>query len=212
MKRDNYEDFLNQLDYKKNIWYTLNDIDSFILTNGIGIYPNWCHTRFLFKDNDILVQHGYSKPYGARLTSTYAIGNDRLTVQFPPGKIIIPTDYYSDFRMPKSGDILVSSAGKNRILSESLIRDIIISRNVITIYLSNPVITNQESRFSFYDPTEFNHECNHGNIVEGIYMKFYNNPGRVDRKLGTFHEIIRVKDISEVILCLSSKKTYNIRG
>lgn len=214
MNKEKYEDFLSQLDYQKGKWYPVCDVESFLLDNGIGIYPNWMHTRFMFRDNDILIKHGDSKPYGARLASMYSISSDRMMISFPPGRVISPTDYYNDFRLPRAGDILISSESTRKILSASLIRKVTVSNNAVFIELSNQLFFNQNSKFSFYDPSEFTNDdrCIHGNVIEGVYMKFSENSGRTDKKLGIFHESIKIKNIKEVVLKLNTLKTYNIRG
>lgn len=214
MKREKYEDFLEQLEYSKNKWYILNDIDAIYLDNGVGIYPNWCHTRFMFRDNDILIRHGYSIPYGARLISMYAVSSDRYNINFPPGNIISSTEFYRTFRPPKAGDILVSSDGLGNNLSESLVRQVLVSSNTVSIYLSNQVSINQNSRLSFYDPIEYKkEECSHSESVEGVYMKFNpNNGGKKDKNAGNYHEVIKIKNITEISLKLNTKKVYNIRG
>ena len=64
---------------------------------------------------------------------------------------------------------------------------------------------------SFYDPSMYNNEdCIHGTEVEGVYGKFTENKGK-NKKYGTQHEVINIKNIKEVNLKLSkANKTYKL--
>ena len=54
MKTEKINEIRDQLDLEREKWYTLYDIDSIQLKNGVGIYPNWKFMRFLFTENEIL--------------------------------------------------------------------------------------------------------------------------------------------------------------
>ena len=103
MEKGNYEKVLTNLKYERNKWLELDEISSIILTDGRRcLYPNWQYLRFLIKDDgNILIRHGKSEPYGARLSGNFTISYDGYSITFPRIGIISPTDYYKTFRNPK---------------------------------------------------------------------------------------------------------------
>lgn len=213
MKKEKFLEIKENLKIKDGEWTVLNDIDAIILDDGVGIYPNWNHLRFLFDGDTIFIKHGLSEPYGARLTNTFNLSSNMLTISMPPGDVVIPTSFYNSFRLPKEGDILRSTVGTQKVLSESLVKDCKVFNNSTVIHLVNPVKMTQESHLSFYDPGKFNKEnCIHSSIVEGIYMKFKENENGRKSKFGAFHETIKGKSIQEIHLKLSTKqKTYTLK-
>ena len=90
---------------------TLTEIESIILNDGRGIYPNWVHMRFLITNDSIVIKHGYSEPYGGRFNYRFAISNDAMSLSFPPSNILAPTLFTEPFRQPKVGDIVRSTIG-----------------------------------------------------------------------------------------------------
>jgi len=80
MKKEKYEEIIENLKLPKNTWITLTEFDSIVLSNGVGIYPNWQHMRFLLTDNEIIIKHGYSEPYGARLAFRFSISTDGMSI------------------------------------------------------------------------------------------------------------------------------------
>lgn len=212
MKKEQFSEIIQNLKYEENEWLTLSEIDSIVLNDGRGIYPNWKHMRFKVFQDHILIQHGDSVPYGGRLGTMFNVSNDRLQISFPPGSILVPTDYYSEYRNPKAGDILRLTNGHD-VFSESLVQEVLPMANAFIIKLVNPIKLAKEFRVSFYDPSEYEPKlCMHSSEVEGLYMKFQVNNGK-EKKQGIFHEIIKVKEIAEIKLKLSVKnKTYTIRG
>lgn len=213
MTSEKLNEIIEQLKIEKNIWYTLYDVESIKLKNGKGIYPNWKFLRFLFTDKEILIQHGDSEPYGARLSTKFAISSNRNNITFSYGPLISPVTYHHDFRNPKIGDIIVASDSSGIILSESIISNIIYASNGTNISLVNPITMKNDILLSFYDPKEFNMPtCVHGTIVTGVYFKFKENPNGIKyKKYGVYHESIKYKDIVSIELKLVSKKTFTAK-
>lgn len=213
MRKEQFNEIIEDLKIEKNKWLTLGEVESILLSDGRGIYPNWRHMRFKFTDDSILIKHGDSFPYGARLGNIFNINNDMKQISFPPSSIIAPSEFYSDFRLPKSGDIVRFTNGASTLLSECLVENVLMTSNVFVIKLVNRANIGKDFRISFYDPQEYDKDiCMHSSEVEGIYMKFSENDGK-QRKSGIFHETIKCKEISEIMLKLAYKnKTYTIRG
>jgi len=211
MKIEKFNEFIENLKLERETWQLFSDIESIVTNDNIGYYPNWQHLRFLISDNEIYVCHGTSIPYGARLAGTFSISSDNLSLQFLPGKIIAASPYYNDFPLPKMGDIIRSTMGTNKVLSENLIINTLYSSNCYYIKLMNPLRFNENAHLSFYVPSEFDKmTCVHGTESEGIYMKFIANEGK-NSKIGVYQEIIKVKNIKEINLKVNSKlKTYKI--
>lgn len=212
MKKERFEEIITNLKLEKEKWMTLTEIESIILDDGRGIYPNWVHMRFLItKNNELIIKHGGSIPYGSRLGYRYAVSYDSMSVQFPPDAVLVSSEFCGDYRLPKPGDILRSTIGPFKTLSECLIRNVERASNAFVIELSNPLRYNNETRLSFYDPKEYSaDDCIHGNEVEGIYAKFQENNGK-NKKFGIQHEIIKIKNIKEINLKLSKhNKTYKL--
>ena len=214
MTKERFEEIITNLKLEKNKWITLGEIESIIFSDGTGIYPNWKHIRFLITDgNEILVRHGDSEPYGARLNYIFSLSTDGCSLSFPPGNVVAQSEYYSNFRIPKSGDIIRSTIGTEKCLSESIVSSVLNAGNMCLISTINPIVMNKESRLSFYDPSEYDADiCMHSTESEGIYMKFHPNcNGKKDKKFGIYHDIIKIKNIAEINLKLFVKlKTYKL--
>lgn len=211
MTYERFNEILENLKLEKFKWLDLTgEIESLVLKNNIGIYPNWKHHRFLITDKSILVKHGDSVPYGARLSNIFTISADFTGITFP-GKLIVPTPFYNDFRIPKRGDILCASYDKDTVYSCVIVEEVINAMNGTFIKLSQPLKIGKEFHLSFYDPLEYLPDiCMHGEYYEGIYMKFLERPGKKS-KYGVFHETIKIKNIQEINLKLSAKlKTYKL--
>lgn len=212
MKKERFEEILFNLKIEREKWLTLTEIESIVLDNGRGIYPDWIHIRFLItKNNEIIIKYGNSEPYGCRLASRYSISYNNMSLSFPPENVIANSSYCKEFRLPKKGDIIRSTVGCFKILSESVISGVQAAGNTFYIDLLNPIKYNSESHLSFYDPKEYELEnCIHGNEVEGIYTKFQENNGK-NKKFGIQHEIIKIKNIKEINLkLLKHNKTYKL--
>lgn len=212
MTSEKLNEFLNNMKLEKGKWVTLYDIDRIELRGGIGVYPNWRFMRFLFTDNEVLVRHGNSKPYGARLNTKFMFSMDYCSVSFQYGPLIASVNTHEDFRNPKTGDILVATNESGIIVSESIISRVTSAINGHTIHLANPVAPAPGIFLSFYDPTCFNPETSiHGKILTGVYTTFVENPGSKHKKYGVYHEIIKIKNIESFDLKLISNKTYNVK-
>lgn len=210
MKKENFIEFLKNAKIEKDKWTTLPEVESIVLSSGRGIYPNWKHLRFKVYDDIIFVQHGDSEPYGARLGNMFSLSGDKTKISFPPSSILAEVNY--PFRQPVVGDILRVTNGKNNLTSEAMIVNVLKASNCTVYTLSNPINATNDFRLSFYDPTQYEeHSCMHSSEIEGFYMKFTANQGK-ERKTGIFHELIKVKDISEIKIKLGIKnKTYTVK-
>ena len=59
MDKDKFEKLINELEFERNKWLDFSEIDTILLKNGRGIYPDWRHMRFMINDkNEILIKHG----------------------------------------------------------------------------------------------------------------------------------------------------------
>lgn len=212
MEKERFEEVVENLKLEKYKWQYLNEFDSIELKNGKGYYPDWSHLRFLIGDKFIFVKHGISEPYGARLKYIFNLSYNGMNLNFPAGNPVIPSTYYNDFRAPRVGDVIRSSEDVDKILSESIIKEVMNTGNSFIINISNPIKISKESHLSFYDPLLYNQEnCMHATEVEGIYMKFKENHGKKS-KYGIYQDVIRIKDIAAINLKLSVKqKTYKIQ-
>ena len=215
MKNENFEEIISQLKLEKNKWLLFSDIDSIILKDGTGRYPNWRHLRFLIDDkNEIYIQHGKSEMYGARLSTLYSLSYDNSSISYNSGAIVLPDEINGRFRQPASGDIIRVGYGKNPCIYETLISSIVHGYNGCIIKLVAPIpkMNDDEYRFSFYDPKIYDSKsCIHGTEEEGIYMKFIPNSGKTHKIYGVFHEKINIKEISEINLKLKTDKTYSLK-
>lgn len=209
MKKEKFEEFVENLELEKEKWITLDEVDSIILSNGVGIYPDWKHLRFRIKDSEILIQHGDSSPYGARLGTRYQMDFSRTGITYPSNNIVPDTQYYYNFRNPVAGDVIRASE-HGEAKDEVVIIETIPTIAGLYIELARPVAFSNEMLFSFYDPMQFEKDnCMHSDIVDGIFMKFNPNLGKL-RKDGVYHDSIKVKDISEIRLKIKSKRQNRI--
>ena len=211
MTKEKYEEIIKNLNLEKNKWQTLTEIESIVLNDGIGIYPNWVHMRFLLTDNEILIKHGSSVPYGSRLSCRFAISPNNMSLSFPPESVIVNSEFAVPFRKPKPGDILRATKGE-KVLCECLVSKVMNVMNGFYIDLSNPLRFSNDARLSFYDPGMYSeNDCIHGTEIEGIYLKFTENHGK-EKKFGIQHESIKIKEIKEINLkLLRHNKTYKIQ-
>lgn len=84
MKKEKFNEIIDNLKLERNEWQYLSEIASIVLKNGRGIYPNWEYERFLITNKHILIKHGISEPYGARLGTNFNIGMNHMDITFPP--------------------------------------------------------------------------------------------------------------------------------
>lgn len=214
MKKEKLKEVIENLKLPLNKWLDFDEIESIKLNNGKGVYPNWKHMRFLVKSNyQILIKHGDSIPYGGRLSLQYSKSFDGSSISISSKNPVPDCEYYSDFRLPKEGDVIRATEGF-KVYGESLITKAVYASNAIHLSVIPNIICPETARFSFYDPKELTdkNNCMHSSIVEGIYMKF---EGNIDNKKRNnyYEEIIKPKDIKEINLKIGSKylnKTYKI--
>lgn len=213
MKSEKLNEIRGQLDIPTGKWCTLYDVDSILLKDGKGIYPNYKFLRFLFTENEIFIKHGKSIPYGARLSTKFSISSTRNIISFQYGPLISSVPYHDDFRYPKSGDILVVTDTSGNVVSEALIDSVINGMNGVMITLISPINIKNDILLSFYDPLLYNKDlCVHGAIDIGVYLKFSENENGINhKKYGRYHEIIKDKNIISFDLKLISKKTFTTK-
>jgi len=220
MEREKFEEVVLKLNYEKNKWMIFHEIESILLTSGRGIYPDWKYQKFLINDkNQILIQHGKVKPYGARIANPNMISSDFTALYFTLSKNGIPIEssslYNEWFRQPKTGDAIRVTDGMSVTHGESYIKEVIYTMNSIVVYLWSP-LNFPSGRLSFYDPSVLGSDkdnCIHSSITEGIYMQFVPNIGKSKHKNAYFHEIISFKDIKEINLRVGKEyfnKTYKL--
>jgi len=163
------------------------------------------------KKDEILVQYGNSYPYGARMPLNYnldASGN----IVFNVFNRIENTSYYENFRLPHMGDtIRFSNNGK--ILDEVPLINVKKYMNGTYLTLLKPIAYKNVS-ISFFDTTEYTNDelCMHGDIIEGIYMKFVPNETKHLRKI-IYHDIIKIKNIKSIRLHIGNcvfNKVYDL--
>lgn len=212
MKQERFNEIITNLKLERNKWIDLNEISSIVLSDGRGIYPNWKYLRFMILESSILVKHGDSEPYGARLVPTFNPSYDYESFSFPLNAIQ-STSYYSTYRLPETGDILRATYDSTT-LWEAYILECVKSMNGLIIKTGSPHITKKPFHLSFYDPEEYDEGlCMHSTEVEGVYMKFKENKGKIKKGLGAVEEIIKVKNIQEINLrvgCTYYNKTYKL--
>ena len=210
MDKDKFEEVINELEFERNQWLDFSEIDTILLKNGRGIYPDWRHMRFMINNkNEILIKHGSSKPYGARMTSRYNVAVGGTSLQVAAQDFIPSTEYYDKFRMPKPGDIFrMTYAGKE--ISQAVITEVDGGSNCVIIDLGSPINMQYHGMISYFDPVEYDKEtCMHSDPIEGVYMKFSENSSKKG-----FQEVIKLKNIDAIILNVCSKrfkKKFSVR-
>lgn len=219
MEKEKFEEIITKLKYEKNKWITLHEIDSILLSNGRGLYPNWKYLKFLIADGKMFIKHGKVEAYGARLSTPNSVAGDYSYITFPRSKEglrIQPSQFYGEgFRQPKFGDMLRITEGMEKVYGERIITEVAITMNAAIVKLSTPIRFPNTGRISFYDPTILNdaENCIHSTMDEGIYMHFIPNEGRVHKEFGSYHEVIRIKNIKEINLKVGKEyfnKTYKL--
>lgn len=213
MTQEKYEEIIGKLGYERDKWLLLHEIDRIQLRNGRGIYPNWRHLRFMLKKDKLLIQHGKSYPYGARLNGAFDVSSDHMAIYFKPGNRglqLDPSSFYTEgFRQPKVGDTIKVTEGHNKQYGQSIIKDIKRTIDSIMVFLWTPIKFPSTGRVSFFDTDIFNTKadnCIHGNVNEGIYMVFEPNKSKK-----IYQEEIKIKDILSIDLLIGREffnKTY----
>lgn len=203
MEKKNLEEIFKKLDIPYEKWIELDEIESIILNDGRGVYPDWRHVRFLIKpDLTIMVQHGKCEPYGDRLASEFVVSFDKKTFSFKRDNVLSELNGFKPFREPIIGDFICSTDG-NKLLSEAVIINISKASNLFIITASQSL---KPGRLSFYSASNRNWLDMHSTHVEGKYMKFIRNNGRSDKNYGFYNEIIKPKEIKEINLQIGTKK------
>lgn len=203
MDKLKFEEIIHKLELKKEEWMDLDEIESIVLKDGRGIYPNWKYLRFLIKpDLTMLIQHGKCEPYGDRLASEFIVSYDRKTFSFKRDNVLSELSGFKPFRLPIIGDFICSTDG-DKLISEAVIVNVVNSSNMFIIDTSMPL---KPGRLSFYSATNRSWLDMHSTHIEGKYMKFCHNDGKTDKKYGFYNEVIKFKEIKEINLKIGSKK------
>lgn len=220
MEKEKFREIVSKLGYERDKWLTFQEIDSIVLKSGKGFYPNWRFLKFLVtKDDRILVKHGLSEPYGARLSGLSMVSADSTMLYFKPsatgGAQIEPSPMYGDFRQPRMGDTIRVTEGLSVYHGESMIMEVKPTFNSLILVLSHPLGIPRSSRLSFYDTSVYSDRdnCVHSTMTEGVYMHFVPNQSKRKFQGSFFHEEIRFKDISEINLSVGREyynKTYKL--
>jgi hypothetical protein len=220
MEREKFDEISGKLKYEREKWLLFHEIDNIILKSGKGFYPDWKYLRFLItKDSKILVRHGVSKPYGARISGLTMVSNDYTSLYFTKTDKGIPIEnssFYNEwFRQPKAGDMVRVSENLTRSYGESMIKDVTYTFNSVIVNMWMPIVFPSTGKISFYDPgiLKDTENCIHSTIHEGIYMHFEPNQSKSKSKFGLHHEVINIKDIKEINLKVGKEyfnKTYKL--
>jgi hypothetical protein len=222
MEKEKFEEIVSKLNYEREKWLMLHEIDSIILSSGRGLYPSWKNTRYLItKDNKILVKHGKVEPYGARMSGLIFMSGDFMSMTFnlsSQGILIESSSFYNgSFRQPKMGDVVRASENLITVYGQSHIKAVRYTLNSVVIDLWEPLNVPKSGKLSFYDPTVYSSDvdnCIHATIYEGIYMHFISNESKKKSKYGLFHEEVKIKDIKEINLTVGKEfynKTYKLQ-
>jgi len=215
MEKEKFNEIITKIGYEREKWYSFHEIESIYLTSGKGFYPSWRHLRFLITKNDkILIKHGRSVPYGAKLNGLTMLSGDYTGLSFIPGDRgfqIEVSPYSEGFRQPKVGDAVRVTEGSNKMYGESYIKDIKPSLNTIILFLWTPIQFPRTGRVSYYDSQILSSDkenCMHSTMQEGVYMNFKGNDSKKKYFGSSYHEEIKIKDIKEINL-LIGKEYYN---
>jgi len=220
MEKEKFEEIVLKLKLERNKWLLFHELESIILSNGKGFYPDWKYLRFLISDdNKIFVRHGKIKPYGARLGSPLSVAGDYSYITFPRTDRGVPIEnssFYDEwFRQPQFGDVLRVTENLKTVYGESIITGVKGTFNSVIVELATPLKFPRTGKLSFYDPSFLSDRdnCIHSTIHEGIYMYFSSNPVKKMGKFGETHEVIKIKDIKEINLKVGKEyfnKTFKL--
>lgn len=221
MEKEKFREIVDKIGYERDKWHMFHEIESIVLNSGRGLYPDWKHLRFLItSSNKLLVRHGRSEPYGARLNNVTMLSGDFRSITFSAGSegvSLEPSPFYPQgFRQPRTDDIIRVTEGISRSYGESHIKEVRMTINGVIIDLWEPLQFPRTGRVSFYDPRVLvgdKDNCIHSTMHEGIYMHFVGNESKRRFSGLTFHEEIKIKDIREINLSIGSSyygKTYKL--
>jgi hypothetical protein len=220
MEKEKFREIVSKLGYERDKWLTFQEIDSIVLKSGRGFYPSWKFLKFLItKEDRILVKHGLSEPYGARLSGLSMVSADATMLYFKPSATgmfqIEPSPVYGDFRQPRVGDAVRATEGLSVSHGESMVMEVKMSFNASILILSHTLNVPKGSRLSFYDTSVYSdrENCVHSTMSEGIYMHFVPNQSKRKFQGSFFHEEIKFRDIKEINLSVGREyynKTYKL--
>lgn len=219
MEKEKFREIVSKLGYERDKWLTFQEIDSVITKSGKGFYPNWKFLKFMVTPDDrLLVKHGKSEPYGARLSGLSMVSSDSTMLYFRPsekGIQIESSPLYGEFRQPRVGDTVRVTEGLTVCHGESVVMEVKPTFNSVILVLSHPLNIPRSARLSFYDTSVYadRDNCVHSTMSEGIYMHFVPNRSKKRFRGSEFHEEIRFKDISEINLSVGREyfsKTYKL--
>jgi hypothetical protein len=220
MEKEKFREIFSKLGHEREKWLTLQEIDSVITGSGRGYYPNWRFLKFMVtRDDRILVIHGKSEPYGARLSGLTMVSSDMSTIYLKPSERglaqIESSPMYGDFRQPRVGDTIRVTEGLAVCHGESIIMEVKPTFNAVILMLSHPLSIPRSARLSFFDTAIYSDRdnCVHSSMSEGIYMHFVPNKSKKKHGGFEFHEEIKAKDISEINLSVGKEyfnKTYKL--
>jgi hypothetical protein len=140
MEKNDFISLASKLALKFDEWLVLEDIESIELNDGTALYPDMRHLRFrIDKKGNIDVLYGTYQPFGAILFCV-GVSYNMMTVRVNGSsqQIIRPTEFYDNYDLPKTGDILrLSKNGKT--ITETPIMIATYGYNMSTLELVNPL-------------------------------------------------------------------------
>lgn len=179
-------------------WTAVKEIKYIEMKDGTIFVPDIRYYRVKALKRGICVMCGTTAPYGAVLHNvTFAYDFSAIRIDSSFRNIILPTEYYSTFRLPRVGDIIRISYN-TRVICEELIIDVQIGDNLTYIKFRRSLpLTGQNILnkivVSFYDPT-ISGDIN-GNYKDGIYLKFTANKLNKFKKCHFFLKYSKIKNI-----------------
>lgn len=221
MDKEKFNEIIDKIGYKRDKWHTFHEIDSIVLSSGRGLYPDWRHLRFMVtSSNKLLVRHGKSEAYGARLGNVLMLSGDFRTMTLATSKDGVSIEqspfYPEGYRQPRTDDIVRVTEGMSKVYGESQVKAVKMTINGAIIELWQPLPFPRSGRVSFYDKNVLSNDkdnCIHSTMHEGIYMHFVGNESKRKVQGDSFHEEIKIKDIREINLSIGSAyygKTYKL--
>lgn len=220
MEKEKFREIFSKLGHEREKWLTLQEIDSVITSSGKGYYPNWKFLKFMLTNDDrILVRHGKSEPYGARISGLSMVSSDTTMLYFKPSERglvqIESSPMYGDFRQPRVGDTIRVTEGLSVCHGESIVMEVKPTFNAVILVLSHPLSIPRSARLSFFDTEVYSDRgnCVHSSMSEGIYMHFVPNRSKKKFRGQEFHEEIKARDILEINLSVGKEyfnKTYKL--
>jgi hypothetical protein len=219
MEKGKFREILAGLSLQREKWLTLHEVESIVLKSGRGVYPSWKFLRFMVTHDDrIIVRHGKSVPYGARISGLSMISGDMKSLYFSPSKDgvqIESSPLYGEFRQPRVGDTVRVTEGLGVSHGEALIVDRTAAINAVILTIAQPLHIPRTGKLSFYDTSVYSdsENCVHSSVNEGVYMHFQPNQSKRKYRGHWYHEEIRPSDVQEIRLSVGGEyysKNYKI--